>query len=129
MLTPKQEAFAQAVASGMNQADAYRAAYNVREGTKDSTVIEKGSRLMADGNIRARVEELRAPVVEKVRMTLEGHLNDLLRLRNMAAKAGQFGSAVTAEIARGKAAGVTTVTGEAVPDPVRVVFEVVDASK
>lgn len=33
-LTAKQEAFAQAVASGNNQSDAYRIVYKVRQGTK-----------------------------------------------------------------------------------------------
>ena len=39
-------------------------------------------------------------------MTLELHLEDLQRLRNMAVKEKQYGPAVTAEIARGKASGV-----------------------
>ena len=107
MLTPKQEAFAQAVASGKNQSDAYRMAYRVREGTTAAAVNQHACRVMALGKVSARVEELRAPVVQKARMTLEGHLEDLMRLRNMAAKGGQFGAAITAEIARGKAAGVT----------------------
>ena len=107
MLTPKREAFAQAVASGKSQSDAYRIAYRAREGTKPETINQAASRLMANSNIAARVAELRAPVVEKARMTLEGHLEDLMRLRNMAAKGGQFGAAITAEIARGRASGVT----------------------
>lgn len=107
MLTPKREAFAQAVASGKNQSDAYRMAYRVRESTKPETINQAASRLMAKGNIAARVAELREPIVEKVRMTLEGHLEDLMRLRNMAAKGKQFGAAITAEIARGRASGVT----------------------
>lgn len=107
MLTPKREAFAQAVASGKSQSDAYRIAYRTRDGSKPETINQAASRLMAISNVSARVAELRAPVVEKARMTLEGHLEDLMRLRNMAAKGGQFGAAITAEIARGRASGVT----------------------
>lgn len=107
MLTPKQEAFAQAVASGKNQSDAYRMAYRVREGTTAESINQSASRVMANVNVSSRVEELREPIVQKVRMTLEGHLEDLKRLRDMAAENGQLGSAITAEIARGKAAGVT----------------------
>ena len=106
MLTPKREAFAQAVASGKNQSDAYRIAFRVREGTKPESVNQAASKIMADVNVASRVAELREPIIEKVRMTLEGHLEDLKSLRNMAAKGGQFGAAITAEIARGRAAGV-----------------------
>lgn len=105
-LTPKQEAFAQAIVTGMNQSDAYRAAYKVREGTKPETVNQAASRIMADSNVTARVEELREPVAKKAQITLESHLEDLQRLRNMAVKANQMSAAISAEVARGKAAGV-----------------------
>jgi phage terminase small subunit len=104
-LTPKQEAFAQAVASGMTQADAYRKAYNADK-MKVETIASKASILMADGNIRARVEELRAPIAEKAQITLESHLDDLLRLRRMAEDNNDIKAAISAEIARGKAAGI-----------------------
>lgn len=107
-LTPKQEAFAQAVVSGKNQSDAYRIAYKVRPGTKLSSINVAASKLMADPNISQRVEELRIPVAKKAQITLESHLEDLLRLRNMAAKEKQYSAAITAEVARGKASGVAT---------------------
>lgn len=115
-LTPKQEVFAQSIVSGMNQSDAYRSAYNVKPGTKPVSVNVAASKLMADPNIALMVAELREPVVKKAQMTLESHLDDLLRLRNMAAKDNQFSAAITAEVARGKAAGIhverTEVTGK-----------------
>lgn len=107
-LTPKQEAFAQAVVSGKSQSDAYRIAYKVRPGTKPSSINVAASKLMADPNISQRVEELRIPVAKKAQITLESHLEDLLRLRNMAAKEKQYSAAITAEVARGKASGVAT---------------------
>lgn len=107
-LTPKQEAFAQAVVSGKSQSDAYRIAYKVRPGTKLSSINVAASKLMADPNISQRVEELRIPVAKKAQITLESHLEDLLRLRNMAAKEKQYSAAITAEVARGKASGVAT---------------------
>ena len=54
-LTPKQEKFAQSVVSGMNQSDAYRAAYKVRPNTKPETVNQAASRIMSDSNVAARV--------------------------------------------------------------------------
>ena len=63
-LTAKQEAFAQGIADGLGQADAYRMAYDA-EGMKDSTVYPKASRMMKEGKISARIDELKAQVVEK----------------------------------------------------------------
>jgi phage terminase small subunit len=105
-LTPKQEAFAQAIVTGINQSDAYRAAYKVRPGTKAESINVAASKLMADAKVAQRVAELRATVAKKAQITLESHLDDLMRLRNMAAKEKQYSAAITAEIARGKAAGV-----------------------
>lgn len=105
-LTPKQEAFAQAIVTGVSQSDAYRAAYKVRAGTKLTSINVAASKLMSDPNVTQRVAELRIPVAKKAQITLESHLDDLLRLRNMAAKEKQYSAAITAEVARGKASGV-----------------------
>jgi phage terminase small subunit len=104
-LTPKREKFAQGVASGKTQAEAYRQAFSVAKATPKS-VQELASRLMADVKVRSRVEELRKPIAEAVGITLESHLRDLLALRNLAAKEKQLSAAISAEVARGKAAGV-----------------------
>lgn len=104
-MTPKREAFAAGVASGKSQADAYRAAFNAAN-MKAETIQQAASRLMADSKVSARVAELRKPVVEKAQITLESHLRDLMMLRNMAVKEKQMSAAITAEVARGKAAGV-----------------------
>jgi phage terminase small subunit len=103
-MTPKQEAFAQAVASGMNQSDAYRQAYNAKG--KASGINVSASKLMADPKIAQRVEEIRAKGAERAAMTLESHLQKLADLRDAAQSARQFSAAIAAEIARGKAAGV-----------------------
>jgi len=63
-LTAKQEAFAQGIADGLGQADAYRTAYDA-EGMKDNTIYSKASVLMSDGKVAARVAELKAQVAEK----------------------------------------------------------------
>ena len=55
-LTPKQERFAQLVAGGSSQADAYREAFNSKG--KDSTVHSEGSRLMKDPKVSTRVDQL-----------------------------------------------------------------------
>lgn len=114
-LTPKQEAFAQAVASGMSQSDAYRAAYTVRETTKPDSVNQAASKVMADPKVASRVEELRKPVVEAAQITLASHLERLRALSAAAEQGGQYSAAITAEVARGKASGLyvekTELTG------------------
>lgn len=67
-LTPKQEAFAQAAATGKTQADAYRTAYSAGK-MKAETVQQVASRLMADRKVAARVAELKAEVAEKALWT------------------------------------------------------------
>jgi phage terminase small subunit len=105
-LTPKREKFAQAVASGKNHGEAYRMAFDAAN-MKPETIRKRASELAARGDVRGRIDELRAPIVEKAQITLESHLADLKSLRNIAAKEKQFSAAIAAEIARGKAAGVS----------------------
>ena len=62
-LTAKQEAFCQAIADSMTQADAYRTAYNAVN-MKPSTVQENACRMMADSKMAARVAELRSAYYE-----------------------------------------------------------------
>lgn len=58
-LTAQQEKFAQAIAlEDMNQADAYRSAYNTSKMT-DKSVWEKASELARNGKVKSRIAELR----------------------------------------------------------------------
>jgi len=82
-LTAKQEAFAQAIADGMGQADAYRMAYDA-EGMKDNTVYPKASRMMNEGKIRARIDELKSMVVEKQLWTREMSVKGLIQAYRIA---------------------------------------------
>ena len=77
MLTDKQEKFAQAVAlEGMSLSDAYRSAYDTAR-MKDKTINEKASRMAADGNIGARIAELRASLATAKIMTAKERLEFL----------------------------------------------------
>ena len=75
-LTPKQEKFCQCVADGMTQADAYRASYNASK-MSDSSIYCKASELMANGNISARVLEIKAQLEEKALWTREDSVKAL----------------------------------------------------
>ncbi len=67
-ITPKVEKFCQGIVAGLSQADAYRSAYNVTN-MKAKSIHENASRLMADAKVKARIQELMAPVVAKVQVT------------------------------------------------------------
>lgn len=85
-LTAKQEAFAQGIADGLGQADAYRMAYDA-DGMKDSTVYSNASRLMNDSKIAARVTELKAQVAEKQLWTREMSVKGLMSAYRIALEA------------------------------------------
>ena len=86
-LTAKQEAFCQAIADGMTQADAYRASYNA-EKMKPESVQVKASVLMADGKIALRVAELRGALAKKALWTREKSVAGLVKAFQVAEDAG-----------------------------------------
>jgi len=114
-LTQKQENFCLSYIETGNASEAYRRAYDA-ENMKEATVNNKSHVLLKNGDITARLSELRAPVVAKAQITLEQHLIDLKRLRDLAEASEKFGPAVQAEMARGKASGLyvdkTELTGK-----------------
>lgn len=82
-LTTKQEIFVQRLLEGNTQAEAYRFAYNC-ENMKDKTIIEKASKLMAQSNIRARYEELKNELKQKMFYAVEKANEDLEWIKNKA---------------------------------------------
>ena len=118
--------FAQTIASGENQSDAYRRAYKVKATTKPTSVNVSAAKLMSDPNIRQRVEELKKPIIEAVGLTLESHLARLAHLSKKAEEAENYGPAVTAETNRGKAAGLYTEK-VAVTGAVSIIASALDA--
>lgn len=79
MLTPKQEAFVNAIIEGKSQADAYRSAYSTKN-MSNKTIWENASRLMADSKVKARVQELRDQIAEEGIMTAKERLKLLTRI-------------------------------------------------
>lgn len=109
-LNTKEEAFAADVAGGMHQTDAYRKHYNVQPHTTPESVVATASRIATRPHVAARIKEIRQPVIDKLaatgQLTLERHLQTLADLRDEARSSGQYGAAVKAEVARGKAVGL-----------------------
>lgn len=73
MLTAKQEQFVQNIIKGMNQADAYRSAYNASK-MADKTVHEKASLLAGQDKVRARLKELREQLASEAIMSAQKRL-------------------------------------------------------
>lgn len=78
-ITPKQEKFAQEVASGKSQSDAYRAAFDCAR-SKPETIHRKASALMDDGKITARIKELQGKAADRAEITAERVLREVARL-------------------------------------------------
>lgn len=85
-LTAKQEAFAQAIADGLGQADAYRFAYNA-ENMKDESVYPQASKLMKNPKVATRVGELKAQVADKQLWTREMSVKGLISAYRIALEA------------------------------------------
>ena len=110
-LKQKQEAFCQAYIECGNASEAYRKTYNAAR-MKPETVNRTAKALLDNRKIAARLDEIRAPVLEASRLTLEKHLDTLAKLRDKSVKLKQMAAAINAEIARGKAAGLYVVKQE-----------------
>ena len=79
-MTPKQEAFAIAVSSGMTQADAYRSVYNVRANTKQESIHQAASTVMANINVSSRVAELKQQLADKELWTREDSIRAMIQV-------------------------------------------------
>lgn len=95
-LTPQQEHFAQMVASGKSQSDAYRDAYDVKPRTKPSTVWEAASRIAADSKVSARIEELKKELEGKALITREELLHKQLDVAREAREDGNYSASTSA---------------------------------
>lgn len=115
-LTAKQEAFSQAIVSGMSQADAYRTVYSA-EKMADKTIWEKASAVAADGKVTARVAELRAPVVEKLQYGILEAMKEAEEAYQVARGKEQGGAMVAAVQLRAKLNGLLIEKREDVTDP------------
>ena len=82
-LTAKQEAFAQAIADGLGQADAYRMAYDSNTASEGSIYVQ-ASNLMKNSKVALRVDELRSQVVEKQLWTREMSVKGLIQAYRIA---------------------------------------------
>jgi hypothetical protein len=82
-LTAKQELFAQGIADGLGQADAYRMAYDSKTASEASIYVQ-ASNLMKNSKVALRVDELKSQVVEKQLWTREMSVKGLIQAYRIA---------------------------------------------
>lgn len=70
MLTAKQELFVQKIAEGMNQADAYRSAYDT-ERMSDNAIYREASLLLDNPKVTQRLKEIRDMAAKPTIMTAQ----------------------------------------------------------
>ncbi len=79
MLTAKQEKFVQNIIEGMNQADAYRSAYDTKR-MSENAIYREASLLMSNPKVTQRLEELRKELASDSIMTAQKRLEWLTEL-------------------------------------------------
>ena len=87
-LTAKQEAFAQAIADGKTQADAYRAAYSAG-GMSDNAIYREASLLLGRPKVSQRVAALRETLASKAMWTREMSVKALVKAYRVAEESRQ----------------------------------------
>lgn len=93
-LTPQQEAFAQLVASGKSQSDAYRSAYPKSLKWKPDSVWQQASKLMADTKVSTRIDSIKAELAELGLWTREDSARALIGVLKNPDKASDIVAAV-----------------------------------
>lgn len=103
-LTAQQMEFVRHLLEGKTATDAYRAAYNTANMVAN-TVWSEASKLRHNPEVAQWLAAARTANLGSAKVTLEGHVAELERLREIALSTGNVGAAVQAEQLRGKAAG------------------------
>lgn len=112
-LTPKQEKFCQKYIELGNASEAYRQSYDAGK-MKPEVINNKASDLLAKGEIRVRIKELRNRLVEKHEVTVESIAQELEEARTMAltTPTPQASAAVAASMGKAKLYGLITDKAE-----------------
>ena len=104
-LTSKQRAFVNALLKGKTASDAYRDAYNCTNMSQGAIWVE-ASRLRRNTKVSLWLRHFQRIGMDAARITIEGHLAELGRARELAFAHGHISAGVQAEHYRGKAVGL-----------------------
>lgn len=103
-LTDKQYAFVKGLLDGKSASDAYRHAYDA-ENMADQTVWVRASELRNHSKIAVWLMAAKQAHFGDAKLSLDKHMLELERLKEMALASGNHGAAIQAEQLRGKACG------------------------
>ncbi len=104
-LTPKQEAFCYGYVETGNASEAYRQSYNA-EKMRPDTVNNKAYGLLQKGDIRARLDELRAEHKKRHEITVDTLVAELEEARKLAFETDKAAAAVSATMGKAKLLGL-----------------------
>lgn len=123
-LTPQQMGFVEGILSGKSAADAYRGAYDCSNMLKTSVSVA-ACKLKNNPRVALWLREARKAKLGTAALTLDSHVQELERLREIALESGNVGAAVQAEQLRGKAHGIYVERHADVtpPDPTRALLQ------
>jgi phage terminase small subunit len=100
----RHERFVQELIKGRSQCDAFLAAGY--KASSPSVAYAHAARLVRNGKVRARLNELQSKEETMSLLTMEQHMEELRGLREMAKANGQLSAAIKAEELRGKLRGL-----------------------
>lgn len=105
-MTPKQENFCLSYIETGNASEAYRRSYDA-EKTSEPVINVEATKLLANPKIAIRLAELRAPILERHRITVDDIITELNENRNAALTAVpvQSSAATSATMAKAKLLG------------------------
>jgi hypothetical protein len=106
-LTDKQEKFAQAIAKGFNQSDAYREAYAAENMSNEAIGVE-ACRVMNNPKVSLRVKELKERALKRFDITVDDLIAELEEAREVAKLSSQSSAMVSATMGKGKLLGLVT---------------------
>lgn len=124
-LTEKQQKYVTARLEGKSGADSVRAATDTSAWSK-SSIWAEASKLEHHPSIRLWLNAARRAALGAQSVTLEQHLRELERLKEIAIATGNIGAAVKAEESRGRAGGLYVEKHQDVTDhnPERTLREI-----
>lgn len=106
-LNARQEKFVRNyINNGGDKNQAYAEAYGKSMLDQRVYCYTKSTDMIKLPHVAARIKELQALIVQKVVVKLEDHIRELEKLRDLAISDGKYAAAITAEVARGKVAGL-----------------------
>ncbi len=127
-ITPRLETFCQAMLTEKDQSEAYRASFSTQN-MLPGTIHSKASILMADGKVRARIAELRAPVILLAQYGLSEAMLEAKEAFQVAKGRENGGAMVAAVQLRAKLNGLLIEKREDVTDPFKKAIGNMSAEK